>query len=237
MDVDAIMPESQRKYDAEVTQERALAYASFPQQQHQWQPEPQRRQWGWNWLEHWMSQPWQGGLMAPLEDSSIDTQESTESEIPVGRHSADYPNRNRKNYMDQPEGLARHSAEFPNRYLFAYPDQHVPDGTINHERQTMMVPSYMAATQSAKAKVRTHGPIKKQNQSSGQQTHSPRWASRHGDPLSLGGGTTIHQTPRSPSLNSFCTHPHWIKDHGPDFGGAARRTPPRCNSRRRIDFG
>lgn len=64
------------------------------------------------------------------------------------------------------------------------------------------LPSYMAPTQSAKAKVRSQGPIKQQPPYTPQWNPSTRRGSTTGsacDSSSSGGGTTTYQAPRSPS--------------------------------------
>nr|KJB52553.1 hypothetical protein B456_008G268500 [Gossypium raimondii] len=66
------------------------------------------------------------------------------------------------------------------------------------------VPSYMAPTQSAKAKVRSQGPMIMKQQ---RVPHAPQWnpstkKSPGCDSSSSGGGTTVYQAPRSPGQKS-----------------------------------
>ncbi|KAG1330447.1 putative protein IQ-DOMAIN 14 [Cocos nucifera] len=63
-----IKANSQRKQDAVIRRERALAYAYASQQQ--WKSE--KPQWGWNWLERWMAtQQWQAPQSLPSESSYV----------------------------------------------------------------------------------------------------------------------------------------------------------------------
>lgn len=79
------------------------------------------------------------------------------------------------------------------------------------------VPSYMAPTQSAKAKVRGQGPVKQHG------SYVPQWnpSTRKGsvvesgfDSSSSGGGTITYQAPRSPSPKNNGTRPHARRSAG-----------------------
>ncbi|KAL0910325.1 hypothetical protein M5K25_021297 [Dendrobium thyrsiflorum] len=119
-----IKVESQRRHDAVIRRERALAYAFSCQPQ--WQPE--RPQWGWNWMERWMAtQQWQQQQqhhqhMRPTDpEASIATATSTED-------------------------LSEKMVEMDTARSH-------PKEEIN--ARAARPPSYMAATQSARAKART----------------------------------------------------------------------------------
>lgn len=79
------------------------------------------------------------------------------------------------------------------------------------------VPSYMAPTKSAKAKLRGQGPVKQQS------PYLPQWnpSTRKGfvaesgfDSSSSGGGTITYQAPRSPSPKSNGTRPYARRSAG-----------------------
>ncbi|KAI0496706.1 hypothetical protein KFK09_023030 [Dendrobium nobile] len=118
-----IKVESQRRHDAVIRRERALAYAFSCQPQ--WQPE--KPQWGWNWMERWMAtQQWQQQQqhqhMRPTDpEASIATATSTED-------------------------LSEKMVEMDTARSH-------PKEEIN--ARAARPPSYMAATQSARAKART----------------------------------------------------------------------------------
>ncbi|XP_038986140.1 protein IQ-DOMAIN 1-like isoform X2 [Phoenix dactylifera] len=120
--LETIKANSQRKQDAVIRRERALAYAYTSQQ---WKYE--KPQWGWNWLERWMAaQQWQARQSPPPESSYVtvtNTDDLSEKtvEMDLGR-SPSNPVRCRQD-------------------------------------ETSGVPSYMSATQSAKAKFRNQAPV------------------------------------------------------------------------------
>ena len=98
------------------------------------------------------------------------------------------------------------------------------DSSPISNRQHCRVPSYMAPTQSAKAKVRSHGPGKPRVSSGPQWNSSTRRSSVTGsgcDSSSSGGGTTTYQYVRSPSpkINSFRPQSRRISGGSPDYVG------------------
>lgn len=206
--------------------------------QRQWPSEMRKGRWGWDWLDHWLYQPWQQGLMAPPPPQSPYHQSDMAPEIDVGRtsghrRSAEYPDRTHYIFPDQPVGLARHSSDCPSPYRRTFPDQQALDGSMHSEGGLAMAPSYMAPTQSAKAKVvGGHGSVKL-------QSPSTKWTSSSIGNSSLnrggGGNTPVYQVPRSPVPQQ---QTHWPTGFSPDFIRAIDQTPPHgLHRRRRIDFG
>lgn len=231
--LDAIKANSQRKHDAAIRRERALAYAFATHQQQQqlplnlqqhhhhqlqqqWESDPEKLQWGWNWLERWMASQ----HAAPPENSYItatNTDNTSEKtvEMDIPRPSGRIP----------PDSIPP-----PNPYRHNISNFHAPEF---EGRDIPMVPSYMAPTKSAKAKVRSS--------SSGKQRAPPmRRASVGGDSSSSGGATSIYQAPRSPSPQpSGGREQHTRRNTGysPDSsGGGDDRMPLWGGYRRRSVF-
>lgn len=203
-----------RKHEAAMKRERALAYAFNYQQQQQKQHlhrnsngddvdmgtyhpnDDEKVQWGWNWLERWMSsQPYNVRHMVPRESSYMTLPSTTStttdnmSEKTVEMDIMATPSRG--NFNMGPMGLM--AQEF-----------HDSSPTFNRQHQRPPSPgrpSYMAPTQSAKAKVRAEGPFKQR------APYGPNWNSsiKGGsiigsgcDSSSSGGGTSAYKFPRSP---------------------------------------
>ncbi|KAJ4956494.1 hypothetical protein NE237_013277 [Protea cynaroides] len=228
---------SQRKHDATFKRERALAYAFSYQkkQEHQkaanssfYSEETEKPQWGWNWLERWMaSQPRHGRHSSAQEGSYFshphaNTDDTSERTVEVDMNT---PPR------QDPANMGRHGSPFDSAQYRTRQQRQTGSDTI---------PSYMAPTQSAKAKLRSQSPVK-------QRVHGgPQWNSstRKGfittsgcDSSSSGGGTvSTYQAPRSPSpkVNGLPTQ---IRRHGgysPDSSGGDDRLLP---FRRSYDLG
>ncbi|KAK9292725.1 hypothetical protein L1049_020704 [Liquidambar formosana] len=205
---DKIKENSLKKHDAVMKRERALAYAySYQQQQQQQQQqllqsdpngnnakfyanEREKAQWGWNWLERWMaSQPHHGRHLGQKE-SSHTTHNTTDdmSEKTVEMDMVTPPRPDNLN-MDL---LTRDSLDSS-----PYQPQHQRQASSNN------VPSYMAPTQSAKAKVRSQSSAKQRSPYGPQWNPSTRRVSISGlgcDSSSSGtGGPAVYQAARSPS--------------------------------------
>ncbi|XVE58361.1 hypothetical protein DITRI_Ditri04bG0163700 [Diplodiscus trichospermus] len=189
-----IKESASKKHDAVMRRERALAYAySYQQQQQQqqqlMQPQPdgkdaglyinerEKAQWGWNWLERWMSsQPNQARQLGLPEGSYMTLPTTTTTTTTTDNMSEKTVEMDVVTPMDSG----------------SYSVQQQPQsGSID-------VPSYMAPTQSAKAKVRSQGLVKQQR-----GPYVPQWNPSTKkvsgcDSSSSGGGTTIYQAPRSP---------------------------------------
>lgn len=201
-----------RKHEAAMKRERALAYAfNYHQQQQKqtqhrdpngddvdmgpYQPnDSDKAQWGWNWLERWMSsQPYNNLRHLGQRETSYMTLNSTTStttdnmsEKTVEMDMVATPNRSNFNMglmaqdvHDSSPSFARHNQRPPS------PGR----------------PSYMAPTQSAKAKVRAQGPSKQWIPSGPNWNPSTKGGSVVGsgcDSSSSGGGTATYQFPKSP---------------------------------------
>ncbi|XP_024029791.1 LOW QUALITY PROTEIN: protein IQ-DOMAIN 1 [Morus notabilis] len=190
--------------------ERALAYAfayQQQQQQHQqllqtitdggsdfgFQTNPQEKaQWGWNWLERWMSaQPYHGnGRVSDPLDTSYVTLATTSN------HDGDFADDAASEKTVEMDIVAGST-----NINLGLLDSRQRIGSPNN------VPSYMAPTQSAKAKARSPGNhlLKQQRSPSTPQWNPPtrNWkgVSVIGsgfDSSSSGGGTATYQLPRSP---------------------------------------
>lgn len=158
--------------------------------------EEEKAQWGWNWLERWMSsQPYNARHLGPRESfyktlpSTTSTTTDNMSEKTVEMDMAATPGRT--NFNKSP---------MTPDYLISS-----PTSTRWHQRPPSPGrPSYMAPTQSAKAKVRMQGPSKQR------ASYGPNWnssakggsvAGSGGDSSSSGGGVASYQFPRSPGPN------------------------------------
>ncbi|KAK9103907.1 hypothetical protein Sjap_021161 [Stephania japonica] len=196
---------SQKKHDL-LKRERALAYAyAYQQQQQLMQPNSngnynaanlqselgtENSKWGWNWLECWMaSQPWQAQQQLSSIDGSYIALTNTDymSEKTVEMDTMTPPGS-----LD-PTLHANNTSQFGRTLVHKTPS---PEN----------IPSYMASTQSAKAKVRGLGPVKPRTPPLA-QTH---WNSSTkkgsvatgsvGDSSSSGGGTAVtYHAPKSPN--------------------------------------
>ncbi|OMP00937.1 IQ motif, EF-hand binding site [Corchorus capsularis] len=191
-----------KKHDAVMRRERALAYAySYQQQQQQTPPTPHQQllmqqhpngsdvglylnerdkaQWGWNWLERWMSsQPYHARQLGLQEGSYMTLPTTTATTTTTDNMSEKTVEMDVVTTMDS--GSGSYSAQ-----------QQPQSGSFN-------VPSYMAPTQSAKAKVRGLGPVKQQRGPSAPQWNPSTKKASNCDSSSSGGGTSIYQAPRSP---------------------------------------
>lgn len=174
-----------RRPDTLMEKERALAYAYSYQQEQQQQLslvdaapyDPDREKWGWNWLERWMSsQPYQyHSQNSGIHDSSYVALTATSD--------------------DMSEKTVEMDVVTPTNSSPYQPNKHRQPGSPT-------LPSYMAPTHSAKAKVRAQG-SPKQSQSRG--PFLPQWnpSTKKGsgsESWSSGGGTVpAYQISKSPS--------------------------------------
>ncbi|MBA0621803.1 hypothetical protein Godav_007396 [Gossypium davidsonii] len=169
-----------KKHDAVMRRERALAYAySYQQQQPQqqlMQPHPNGKDVGVHLNDREKAQ-WghqEGSYMTLLTTTATTTVTDNMSEKTV----------------EMDVVTAMDSGSYSTL-------QQAQSGSSN-------VPSYMAPTQSAKAKVRSQGPMIMKQQ---RVPHAPQWnpstkKSPGCDSSSSGGGTTVYQAPRSPGQKS-----------------------------------
>ncbi|XP_009413937.3 protein IQ-DOMAIN 21-like [Musa acuminata AAA Group] len=144
-------------------------------------PKHEKGQWGWNWLERWMgAQQWgaQHGAPPPQPVSSYVTATAMDG---LSEKTVE---------MD----TGRRSPVNPTHYSYHLRDE---------PAQPAAVPSYMAATQSARAKVRAQVPVAKPHEPKrNAATRRSRGRSDNAaDSSSSGGGTstTINPAARSPS--------------------------------------
>ncbi|KAK8586065.1 hypothetical protein V6N13_130591 [Hibiscus sabdariffa] len=188
------MESASKKHDAVMRRERALAYAYNSQQQQlpkQSHPngkdvghhlnDHEKAQWGWNWLEDWMSSQPYHPRQVGLPEGSYMTLPTTTATTTVT-----------ENMSEKTVAMDVVTAINSSSYLT---QQQPQSGSSN-------VLSYMSPTQSAKAKVRSQGPVKQQS-----GPYVPQWnpstkKSPGCDSSSSGGGTTVYQAPRSPSSKS-----------------------------------
>ncbi|KAF5181615.1 Iq-domain [Thalictrum thalictroides] len=228
--LERIKEHSQRKHEAIMKRERALAYAyAYKQQQQQEQnqffesnannhsnsiytKEIDQPQLGWNWLERWMSsQPWQARQRETTESSyatlrNADAISEKTVEMDMITSSASDPFnmiRVRQNQVDSVSNTSRQQRQM------------APEN----------VPSYMAPTQSAKAKVRSQGSAKQRPPPVYNQWNpSSRKGSgtmSGGDSSSSGAGTAIYQNGMSPSpkSNGLNNQTRRLTGYSPDSSG------------------
>ncbi|XP_024984382.1 protein IQ-DOMAIN 1 [Cynara cardunculus var. scolymus] len=214
-----------RKHDAEMKRERALAYAfayqQEQQQQHFLHPESnktalyppndhEKQQWGWNWLESWMaSQPYQAHPVGPNEGSYLTL--ATNDDVSVKTVEMDLVTPLSSEYITT-GGLSGETLDSA---------QH---SQSQRQSGSDQVPSYMAPTQSAKAKVRA--------QNLGKHKGQPVKKGGLGNGLafdtSSSGGNVTYQVPRSPSPNpkgygiggnGVRSQQKWSTGYSPDSSG------------------
>ncbi|THU70046.1 hypothetical protein C4D60_Mb08t20900 [Musa balbisiana] len=144
-------------------------------------PEHEKVQWGWNWLERWMgAQQWgvQHGAPPPQPVSSYVTATAMDG---LSEKTVE---------MD----TGRRSPVNPTHYSYHLRDE---------PAHPAAVPSYMAATQSARAKVRAQVPVAKPHEPkrNAATRRSRARSDNAADSSSSGGGTstTINPAARSPS--------------------------------------
>ncbi|XP_074291684.1 protein IQ-DOMAIN 21 [Silene latifolia] len=220
-----IKESSVKKHDVALMRERALAYAYNFQQQQQYQlieSNPaiddgmitayanamEKPPWGWNWLERWMAaQPHLATKSGPNATTYVTA--ATSNDV-VSERTVE---------MDMIEPPLRDSAS-------TYRSRREP-------RQSSFdgVPSYMAPTKSAKAKVRTQGPSKPRSSSPSPWNHSSPTTKRSplgpcGGESTSSGGSAHYQflnTP-SPKSSSGPTQARKSAGYSPDSIGNSDRT-------------
>ncbi|XP_061998613.1 protein IQ-DOMAIN 21 isoform X2 [Rosa rugosa] len=193
-----------KRHDDVVQRERALAYAySYQQQQQLLQSIPHgsdfghqanqsdKGQWGWNWLEGWMSSQPHNARHSGARETTYMTPATTKttddniSEKTVEMDSIAYPS-----LRSQLNQEMTNSNQYSARQSQPSPDN---------------VPSYMAPTKSAKAKVRGQGWVKQRSPPTPQWNPSTKKGSVVSsgcDSSSSGGGPASYLIPKSPSPKS-----------------------------------
>ncbi|KAG6412625.1 hypothetical protein SASPL_125308 [Salvia splendens] len=166
---------TRKLHEFEVKRDRALAYAlAYNQQQmvhsdmNEHNVGTEKSQWGWNWLERWMASQPYHTRQVVARDDI--SEKTVEMDLVMGRLSGD---------CIESSPYTRTQARTRGGCM-------------------VDVPSYMAPTQSAKAKVRTQGATKQPSQLPGIQWNSSTKRVNGYDSSSSGGGTT-YQAQRSPN--------------------------------------
>ncbi|KAF7816683.1 protein IQ-DOMAIN 1-like [Senna tora] len=158
----------------------------------------EKAQWGWNWLERWMSSQ-------PYNDDM--SEKTVEMDIVAPPGSTGNINMFNMGLMNQ-------------EFLDSSP---ISNRSKHQRHLSANVPSYMAPTQSAKAKVRGQGgPIKPRGSPGPQWNSSTKRSSGIGsacDSSSSGGGASNYKFPRSPSPKINGTRPlsRRIAGGSPDY--------------------
>lgn len=154
--------------------------------------EREKAQWGWNWLERWMSsQPYHARHLGANEPSYMTLTTTTTTTDDMSEKTVE---------MDVVTPPGKSNINMGLLETTPYTSQQERQSSSNN------VPSYMAPTQSAKAKVRGQGSLKQRG------PYLPQWnpSTKKGsnivgsgcDSSSSGGGTAMYQAPRSPSLKN-----------------------------------
>ncbi|KAF5442724.1 hypothetical protein F2P56_035351 [Juglans regia] len=191
-----------RKHDAAKKRERAVSSPITYQQPQLFQSELNKKdvgpysnehekaQWGWNWLERWMSSQSHGALHTGHHEASY-------MELPIITTTTT---------TTVTDNMSEKTVEMD---IFA-------DSIKQRQYRLNNIPSYMAQTQSAKAKVRSQGSIKQNGPSLPQWNPSTRRSLvvESGCDSSSVGGTATYQTPRSPSPNNNAMRPHARRSMG-----------------------
>ncbi|KAL2339610.1 hypothetical protein Fmac_007550 [Flemingia macrophylla] len=199
-----------RKHEAAMKRERALAYAFSCQQQMKqyvqmdpngedigsYSNERERAQLDWNWLERWMSSQSHNlrnfgsretlyKTLASTTATSVTDDMSEEKTVEMDM-AATLDSTHANMGLVHPESLD--TSPISNRY---------------HQRHNSVgVPSYMAPTQSTKAKSRNQGPFKQRGSPGPNWNSSTRRSFAIGlgcDSSSTGGASASHVYPRSPN--------------------------------------
>ncbi|XP_050203303.1 protein IQ-DOMAIN 21 isoform X2 [Mercurialis annua] len=215
--------DNSKKHDAVMKRERALAYAYAYQQQQQdhhhqqlfqydpngkeiglcYESERVNEQWGWNWLDRWMSAqpPRQPSYVALTATTTTTTDDMSEKTVEM-------------DVATPPPALTKHQRQ-----------SSLNDS--NSSSNNVVVPSYMAPTQSAKAKARnnsnTEGSAMKQQRGS----YVPQWNSstrKQGSGCDSSSSGGVFLAPRSPSPspnnnNGMRLQSRRIAGYSPDSNG------------------
>ncbi|XP_059667248.1 protein IQ-DOMAIN 21-like isoform X2 [Cornus florida] len=232
-----------RKHDSVMKRERDLAIAFTYQKEQQRQflnSKPndedspfygnngETQQWGWQWLERWMaSQPW---------THNVGTRDSSYMMLPTADNASE-----KTVEMDLVTGSGNVK---PGRFSDSIASVPYPSRQHRHSVSDRLdsVPSFMAPTQSAKAKVRSQSSHKQRGPSGAQWNPSTKRGPVLGsgcDSSSSGGGTATYQAPRSPGSKYEVGRGQgkWVGGHSPDYGGFDDRALPLGGHGWRHNFG
>ncbi|KAF5732428.1 calmodulin-binding family protein [Tripterygium wilfordii] len=211
------------KHEEAMKKERALAYAYNYQQSNQrdkdvgpYLDEPDKVQWGWNWLERWMSsQPYNARPLGPHEGSYMTLATTNTTTTPTDAVSEK---------TVEMEAFTPQGSSLSNFNMGLLNMDPMEMGLNQTRRQSAPsnLPSYMAPTQSAKAKVRSQGPSKQQPLPPGtpQWNPSTRRGSTAGSACDSSASTTTHPAPRSPSpkVNAMRLQGKRVLGYSPESG-------------------
>lgn len=168
-------------------------------------------EYGWNWLEHWMSsQPYNNVRQSTTRESYITPTTATDD-------------MSEKTVEMDPIALARLNLDPIDI------GRSVGGPYSSRQPISKNIPSYMASTQSAKAKVRNQGMVKHQGPNWNKSMRRRSVFGSGCDSSSSGGGTMTYQGQRSPILmnNGPRLSPIHIMGCGPDYpGGEDWALPP-----------
>lgn len=171
-------------------------------------------EYGWNWLEHWMSsQPYNNVRQSTTRESYITPTTATTATDDMSEKTVE---------MD-PIALARLNLDPIDI------GRSVSGPYSSRQPISKNIPSYMASTQSAKAKVRNQGMVKHQGPNWNKSMRRRSVFGSGCDSSSSGGGTMTYQGQRSPILmnNGPRLSPIHIMGCGPDYpGGEDWALPP-----------
>lgn len=169
---------------------------------------------GWNWLERWMSsQPHHVRHVGPREMTLTTTATTTTDDMSEEKTV--------EMDMVAPSDSTHSNMGLMGQDFF----DSSPISNRHHQRQhSAGIPSYMAPTQSAKAKIRSQGPFKQRTSSGPDWNTSTRRSSVVGlgcDSSSSGGATVTYQFPKSPSpkINGVRLQSRRISSGSPDNVG------------------
>ncbi|KAI9097555.1 hypothetical protein K1719_025326 [Acacia pycnantha] len=222
-----------RKHEALMKRERALAYALNCQQQQKpflhsdsndddvgatkYHDEREKTPWGWNWLDRWMSsQPYNVRSVGPRETSYMTLATTTTTTTDdMSEKTVE---------MDMVAPLVPSNVSAMGLMNQEFLDSSPMSNRKHHRQFSLNAPSYMAPTQSAKAKVRGQMQIKPRGSPGPQWNSSTKKGPGIGsgcDSSSSGGGTSSYKFPRSPSpkMNGSRPQSRRIEGSSPDYSG------------------
>lgn len=195
--------------------------------------EREKAQWGWNWLERWMAaQPYHVQQLGVPDHPYVALPTITKNTTTTD----DLSEKTVEMDMVTPENMNMGFVGREYGDTSPYPARHQRQSSSNN------IPSYMAPTQSAKAKVRGQGPAKQRSPLGPQWNPSTKKgpsAETGCDSSSSGGGTTAYPAPRSPSLkvNGPQGQGRRIAGYSPEHMGIDDWTLPVVGRTWRHDFG
>lgn len=173
--VEEIQAREHAKHEAAVKRERAMAYAFSHQQLMGDQYSSKSSQLGWNWLERWMAaRPWENRRPSPAKETPRHATTPVAQRQPSPKRRASLPTTPpapmRQSVTPRTASPARRAAVTPVFSSFSAPPTRLPASASSRGhslassslRDDLSVasfsgtPSYMATTESARAKLRSH---------------------------------------------------------------------------------